>query len=73
MVTGKELQLHFSSEAAEQIEVLQKKSGSVSVSDTIRNALRLYEWLLQQQDDGYKLQLAKNGHTYDVDLLLVRN
>lgn len=55
------LQLEFGPETADRLTKIRALSGCKTNAEAIRNALRIYQWLLEQQHDGYEVQLSKDG------------
>ena len=54
------LQLEFSATAHKRLTEMEKKSGA-SCAELIRDALRVYEYLLNQGKQGFELVLVKDG------------
>ncbi len=67
---GIKARFDFGFEATKRLEEIAEKAGE-SRTNTVRNALRLYDWYLDQREQGYKLQLArpKDKYVREVDLL----
>lgn len=57
------LQFDFSRKAVERLDELKVVTGSGSRAEIIRNALRVYEYLVEMKEEGYKIQLGKNQET----------
>lgn len=53
------LQFRFSPDAVERLDALKGKGFCSTRAEVVRNALRLYEFLLEKSDEGYKVQLVK--------------
>ena len=68
-VERRRLQLDFSLEAHEQLEKLRKKAEYKTNAETVRNALRLLEWFLEQKRDGWRLQLVKGEAAKEIEIL----
>ena len=49
---------------------MKEKANVKSTTDVARNALRLYDWYLEKQAEGYQLLLAKGDDVRQVELLL---
>ena len=64
------MQFDFSEEANRRLEKLRERTQKQSQAEVVRNSLRVYEWLLDQLDQGYKLQLAKGDLVKEVEILL---
>lgn len=50
----------FAPVAAERLNSLKMKTHADSHAQVIANALRLYEWLLDQNEQGYSFGLVKD-------------
>ena len=63
------VQLDFSPEAYERLMELQRESGAPSNADLMRNAIRLFEWLVERHRDGYRVQLTnrESGQLREVE------
>lgn len=64
MVTAKprhRLQFEFSADTYERLAHMKGKAGAASFAELVRDALRVYEWLLDQEKEGYDLALVKDG------------
>ena len=64
------VQVDFTSEAYERLQQIKDMAGVKSNTETIRNALRLYDWYLQKRADNCQLLLAKGDVVKEVELLL---
>ena len=53
------LQFRFSTDAVERLDSIARKTRSSTRAEVIRNALRLYEYILDQTEGGYQVQLVK--------------
>lgn len=53
------LQLDFSHEAYERLLMIRELSEARTNAEVVRNALRLYEWFLEQKRKSYKLRLVR--------------
>lgn len=51
------VQLDFSTAAFDRLKELQKRTGNSTKAATIRKALRLLEWMLDQKDAGNTLRV----------------
>lgn len=65
----KRIQLDFSENAFEKLEELREMAACDSVAETVRNALRLYSWFLDQRAKGWRLQLSRENVIREVELL----
>lgn len=57
---GHRIQFEFSSEAYERLQRIKDKSGVSTYAELVRNSMRLYEWVIDQQQGGYKIGLIKD-------------
>lgn len=64
------VQLDFSRDAFEKLRSVQKLAKKESTADTVRNALRLYEWYLKKLNDGYRISVARGEERTDIELVL---
>jgi len=64
------LQLDFEDQAIEKLEELRKVTGARTKGDVVRNALRVYEWLLKQRTGGFRLEITNGDITREVDLII---
>ena len=65
----KRLQIDFSPAAYQSLLHLREKAGSRTLAEVVRNALRLYEWFLEQKEQGYKIHLIKDNQVKEVELM----
>jgi hypothetical protein len=66
----KRVQFDFSEEAYQRLERLRARTQKQSQAEVVRTSLRVYEWLLEQIEKGYTVQLAKDDFVKEVELLL---
>jgi hypothetical protein len=66
----KRVQFDFSEEAYQRLERLRARTQKQSQAEVVRTSLRVYEWLLDQIEKGYTVQLAKDDFVKEVELLL---
>lgn len=59
--TGKRIQFEFAADAYERLGNIKEMTEAGTYADVVKNALRLYEWFLEQQGDGYEIGLIKDG------------
>jgi phage terminase large subunit-like protein len=64
------LQLDFSPEAYSRLLEVRRKSDARTNAEVVRNALRVYEWFLEQKQNKYKLQLVKGDTLKEVEIVL---
>lgn len=65
----KRIPIEFSKEAYDRLLVIQQSTDATSHAEVIRNALRLYNYLLQNKKQGWSLQLVKDKFIKEIDLL----
>jgi hypothetical protein len=63
------LQLDFTEEAYNRLNAIREMSGAKTNAEVVRNALRLYEWFLEQIRAGYTIQIVKDDKVREVELL----
>lgn len=63
------LQFRFSVDAVQRLDGIVKKSRLVSRAELIRNAVRLYEYVIEQMDEGYEVELVKGRKRRKIVLL----
>ncbi len=63
MVTGRNhrLQFEFSPEAYSRLQDVKESVGASSYASLVRDALRVYEYVAEQQRRGYEIALRKEG------------
>lgn len=64
------VQLDFTPDAYERLKAVQALAGKEAPADVVRNALRVYEWYLRKQKDGYRISVVRDGERTDVELVL---
>ena len=55
------LQFDFSEEAVQRLDGLVTATESATRAEGIRNALRVYDYLVRKDKDGYEIELVKEG------------
>ena len=55
------LQFDFSEEAVQRLDGLVTATESATRAEVIRNALRVYDYLVRKDKDGYEIELVKEG------------
>lgn len=60
---GQKLQFRFPADAVSRLDVLKEKTLATSRAEVVRNALRVYEFLVEQVENGVSLQLVKDNET----------
>lgn len=61
------VQLDFSPEAYNRLAALRSKAEARTNAELVRNALRLYEWFLQQR--GKKIHVIDGDNVKEVELV----
>lgn len=62
--TKQRVQFDFSLEALKRLETMQELLDAPTKSEVVRNALKVYEWLLTQIDPGSTIEVQdKEGKT----------
>jgi hypothetical protein len=64
------LQLDFSPEAYSRLLELRRKSEARTNAEVVRNALRLYDWFLEQRNNNFRIQLVKDDLLKEVEIVL---
>lgn len=57
---GKRIQFEFSADAMRRLNHMKEQADAASYAELVRNSLRVYEWLLKQQEAGYDIGLVKD-------------
>lgn len=60
MSNKKRLQLDFSKEAVERLDLLKESTGVSSRADVFRNALKLYDTYVEKKKEGYSCRMVKD-------------
>jgi hypothetical protein len=63
------VQIDFSPPAYARLDSIRERSDAQSNAETVRNALRLYDWFLRQREEGYEVRLVKGDEERAVELL----
>lgn len=63
------VQLDFTPEALERLREVKELAGAKTNAEVVRNAIRLYEWFLRQQQENYKLQLVRDDKVKEVEIM----
>jgi hypothetical protein len=64
------VQLDFTPEAFARLQEIKDMADATSNAEVVRNAIRLYDWFLQQRREEYKFQLVKGNKVKEIELLL---
>jgi hypothetical protein len=67
--TRQRVQLDFSPEAYNRLTALRKKAEARTNAELVRNALRLYEWFLEQKDKERKIHVVDGDNVKEVELV----
>ena len=65
------LQFDVEDEQLRWIDSLKEQARASSRAEVVRDALRLYQWLLEQRKSGYEIELRKGRKLKTVELLLL--
>lgn len=52
-----------------ELDELKGDAGAASRAEVVRDALRLYRWVIDKRRDGHTLKLYKNGKSETVHIL----
>lgn len=63
------LQIDFSPEAYERLMRVRERSEAVTNAEVVRNALRLYDWFLDQRARDTKLQMVDGDTVKEIEVL----
>jgi ribosome-binding protein aMBF1 (putative translation factor) len=58
---GRNITLHFSAEAMEKLTEIQEETAATSYAEVVRNALRMYDWMVKQKAAGVELLIKEPG------------
>jgi hypothetical protein len=62
--TKQRLQFDFSTEALKRLETMQERLDAPTKAEVVRNALKLYEWFINQIDADSTIEIQdKDGKT----------
>lgn len=64
------IQLDFSPKTYARLLELRNRSETRTNAELVRNALRLYEWFLDQKEHGAKVQVVDGEQVREVELIL---
>jgi hypothetical protein len=56
----KRIQFEFSPDALERLNKMRELTEASSYAELVRNALRVYEWFVQQDRAGFDIGLVKD-------------
>ncbi len=60
------VQLDFTPEAFEELEALKSQVQASSRADTVRYAMRVLRWVMEQVSEGGKIQVNRGGKVSEV-------
>ena len=63
------LQLDFSPEAFERLHRIRARSDAATNAEVVRNALRLYDWFLEQKVGNARLQVVDGDTVKEIEIL----
>ena len=63
------LQLDFSPEAYERLLRIRENSEASTNAEVVRNALRLYDWFLEQKRRNARLQIVEDDAVKEIEVL----
>jgi hypothetical protein len=69
-ISRQRVQLDFTPEAFQRLQEIKDMAGIKTNAEVVRNAIRLYDWFLRQQQEDYQFQLVKNGRVKEIELIL---
>jgi hypothetical protein len=55
--TKQRIQFDFTPESLKRLEYLKEKTDASTKAEVVRNALRLYEWFVNQIDPNYTVEI----------------
>ena len=61
------VQLDFSPEAYERLSRIRSRSDAATNAEVVRNALRLYDWFLEQTSKDARFQIVENGDVKEIE------
>jgi metal-responsive CopG/Arc/MetJ family transcriptional regulator len=57
---SKRIQFEFPPDAVERLDRIKQETNSSSYAELVRNALRVYEWLIETQKKGFDIGVVKD-------------
>ena len=55
------LQFAFAPDAYNRLVQIKKQAHAATFAEVVRKALSLYEWFVEQEQEGYEIALLKDG------------
>ncbi len=65
----KRLQPYFTADELDKLKEIRQFGPFDSDNDAIRSAVKAYAWFLKKREEGWTVQLAKNGKVKEVEFL----
>jgi metal-responsive CopG/Arc/MetJ family transcriptional regulator len=62
LMSTKRLQFDFSTEALKKLDDIKEKTDASTRAETVREALRLYEWLVNEVDPDYTVKIYNKSN-----------
>ncbi len=59
----KRIQMDMPPKSVERLKRLQETTEAASYAEVVRNALRLYEAVIEEVEAGNEILIKRNGHT----------
>ncbi len=63
------LQIDFAPEAHERLVRIRERSEAATNAEVVRNALRLYDWFLEQRARNSRIQLVEGDTVKEIEVL----
>jgi hypothetical protein len=57
---AKRIQFEFPPDAVERLDRIKAETNAGSYAELVRNALRVYEWVLETEQKGFEIGVVKN-------------
>lgn len=57
---SKRIQFEFPPDAVERLDRIKQETNSTSYAELVRNALRVYAWMVEAQKKGFEIGLVKD-------------
>jgi hypothetical protein len=70
-IDSRRIQFEFSLEAFERLEKLKEDSKASSYAEVVRDALRVYEWVLEEKNEGNEIGAIRGKEIVHVVKLLI--
>ncbi len=58
---SRRIQFEFSAEAHNRLTRLKEETDASSYAELVRNAIRVHEWVIEQETEGNSIGLFKDG------------